>query len=361
MSSTTLPSFIRTIDNSFTQTWFDMQATAADNILNSTVVWALLKMKGCFKPQRGSRVIERTVRYKVGPTPIAVAKGDTLPSGETETRTAAFWNYRRAVATHIQRDLMDDTENAGKYQIVNYVSSRTEEATDALKQKYEGDVLRAHVPDESGKEMQGLVDLVPPPATRTTGTYGNVARCSLYTTSVVNGITTDVPDPIAVNPWYTPRYQQFTLPMDVNLLSDMKHFFNVVTNQQEPPDIILTSQQIYELYEDWGLDAVQLIGNQKVLDLGFESLRFKGADLTYANAMAPGATLFDGTNAGYSGLTNAMLMLNSKWIDCVFDPGLWFEMTNWKDVPNQTARIAHILARVTIVSDQLRRHGLMYQ
>lgn len=346
----TLPVFQQTIDNQFTDTWYEVRADAADNILNSTVVWALLKMKGCFKEQRGGRLIERTVKYAVGPTPQAVGKGDVLPTGEIETETAAFWRYERAVATHIQRSLFDDTANAGKFQIKSYVTRRTNEAMDALKQKYEGDVLRACVIAETGKEMQGLADMVPPPASRASGTYGGIARPTNY--------TSDVPD--AGNTFWSPRYQTLTLPVEVNLVSDMKNFFNDVTNQQEKPDILLTTQTLYELYEDFGLEAIQFLGNQKLLDLGFESLKFKGADMTYSPNMAASATIYDGSTAGYASQTHAMLFLNSAHIEVIYDPGLWFEMTEWKSIYNQSDRLAHILCRATIISDQLRRHGLLY-
>jgi hypothetical protein len=64
MAVTTLPQFVKTIDNAFTTTWYDIQAQdAADNITQATVVWAALKMRGCFKTQEGGTNIERTVKY----------------------------------------------------------------------------------------------------------------------------------------------------------------------------------------------------------------------------------------------------------------------------------------------------------
>lgn len=348
--ATTLPVFSQTIDNAFTETWYEMRSAAADNILNSTVVWALLKMKGCFESQRGGKLIERTIKYGVGPTPIAVGKGDTLPTGEIETETAAFWRYQRAVATHIQRSLFDDTENAGKFQIKNYVTKRTTEAMDAMKQKLEGDVLRTAVVAETGKEMQGLGDIIPAPGIRATGTFGGIARPTTYSSDL----------PTVGNVWWSPRYKTFNLPVEVNLVSDMRTFFNTVGNQQEMPDTILTTQTLYEMYEDFGLEAIQFLGNQKILNLGFGSLLFKGADLTYSPNMATSATIYDGTSAAYSNQTHAMLFLTSAHIRAIYDPALWFMMTNWKEIYNQSDRLAHIITRVTLICDQLRRQGLLY-
>src|SRR5437870_6951563 len=125
----TLPTFTKAIDNAFTTTWYDIKGEAADNILLATVIWALLKMKGCFKTQMGGNLIERTVKYAV-PTPIAVVKGDVLGQGELENRTAAFWTFRN-VSQHVQRSLLDDTENRGEYRIIDYAADRLEDATEA--------------------------------------------------------------------------------------------------------------------------------------------------------------------------------------------------------------------------------------
>lgn len=352
MGFTTLPSFTKTIDNDFVETWYEMRPDAADNILNATVVTAMLKDKGCFVPQRGGKVISRGVKYAVGPTPIAVAKGDSLPMGEVQTETNAFWNYQRTLAAQIQRSITDDTENAGKFQIKSYIKKRTTECMDALKQRIEGDFFRADVTDESGKNIQGFCSMIPNPLSsgRTTGTYGKIARPSSY--------TSDVPD--GGNTIWSPRYGTLNLPIDTNLVSDMEHFFNVVNNQQEAPDMIWTNQTVYETYAGYGYDAIQMVGNQNILSLGFQTLKFKGADMTYVNAMANAATLFDGSTTGYNGLVSSLLFLNSRRMEVIYDPGLYFDMTEWKSIPNQMERVAHVLVRMTLISDQLRRHGLLY-
>ena len=319
--ATTLPVFTRTIDNAFTTTWYDIKATAVDQILDATVIWALMKMKAMFKTQEGGNLIERTVRYALPPTK-SIKKGSILNQGEYENRTAAFWTFRQ-LSAHVQRSLTDDVANRGRYRIVDYVKARTEDAMDALVQQYERDVLRTEVTDESGQEIQSFNDIVPAYANRATGYYGKIARS---------------------NDWWQPKYLQFTAPKEINLLSNMKEFYNTVGNNQSNPDIIITDKTNYEMYEDFGLDAVQIIGTQKILDLGFETLKFKGKDLIWT----PNITAGD------------MLFLNSRYIEAVYDPAMWFDMTEWKTPPLQLERIAHILCRMNIISTSLRRHGRLY-
>ena len=50
------------LNTQFTETWYEIQAEAIDNILDATPITALLRMKGAFKTQRGSDTITRTIR-----------------------------------------------------------------------------------------------------------------------------------------------------------------------------------------------------------------------------------------------------------------------------------------------------------
>jgi hypothetical protein len=45
----------------------------------------------------------------------------------------------------------------------------------------------------------------------------------------------------------------------------MDNFYNTVGNQQENPDAIWTTKELYELYAAFGLDQVQIVNNSKML------------------------------------------------------------------------------------------------
>ncbi len=331
----TLPTLTETIDTTFTHTWYEIRPAATDNVLNATPIWALLKAKGAFKRQVGGRFIERTIRYQL-PTPVEVQKGDVLGEGEIDTETAAFWEWRY-ISIHVQRSIFDDQKNAGESQIKSYVQTRITAARDALVQEHERDLFNAHVALETGKALQGLNDLVPPVATRNTGTYGKIARPTTYT----NDVPTDG------NTFWSPKYKQYTGPVEQVLVSDMNNLYNTVHNQQIPPDIIITDQATFELYTEYGLDATQIVKNeqnQRLLDLGFDVIQFRGKPMIWTPNVA----------------TNNVLMLTSQFIDVVYDPNMWMAMTEWKPIAKQDTRLAHILSAMNMVSDQPRRHGRLY-
>lgn len=352
MAVTTLPTYSKTIDDTFTQTWYEIRPEAADNILNATVITAWLKSKGCYKPQDGGNTIERSLEYALPPTK-AVGKGDVLGSGETQTRTAAFWDFNRNLSVHIQRSLFGpngDRANRGKFQIVNYVMQRLERATEAMKQQQELDLFNATSTDETGvipsgstsPTMRSLYDLVPSVASRATGTWGGVNRPTAYDNTSTAG---SVDTPTTGNIWWSPKYMCANSDPEVNLLSDFKHFYNVVTDQIETPDGIVTSQNWFEIYLEFGLDQTQIVGSSDLLKLGFATAKYLDADIIWSKNQTADNARF----------------LNSRWIDMVYDPIVWFMLTEWAMIPGQLERIAYILCTQSgPITHQPRRHGLLY-
>lgn len=330
--ATTLPSLTETLDNAFLHTWYQIRPQATDNILRGTPLMALLKEKGCFKKQVGGRLITRTVFYDYV-SPSAVTKGSSLGEGETETETMAVWTWRY-LASPIQRSVFDDQKNSGPDKIRDYVSTKIERARQGFKQKHETDFFNTHVTDETGTAMQGLNDLIPPTATRATGTYGKINRPTNFTLNV----------PDAGNTWWSPKYDSITGPIDVTLVTDMRRAFNTVYANQEKPDAIVTDQTTYELYEEFGTDAAQIMMNgttKKILDLGFDSCQFKGATMIWT----PNIT------------ASNLLYLTTEYLDVVYDPNMWASMSHWKDAGGGKTgeRLAHILTALNVVSDQPRR------
>ncbi len=341
--STTLPQFVKNLDNKFVQTWYDIKKNAIDNVLLATPIWAMLKEHGCFEEQTGSEIITETLRYAVGTPPEFVSKGDTLPMGVTETKTMGIWTFRNLAAS-ITRDLITDSENAGQYKIVDYVAQRLGEARDGLAQQFEVSVLGASTLLETGKGWQSLVDVVPLYANVSgqASTYGGVTRATTYSQiGATNGVFR--PTAGSVNDWWGSAYKQWVSPIEVNLVTDMKIMFNSLTNNQESPNMIVSDQSTYELYEEFGVDKTQIVrsDSRMLLDLGFQNQEFKGMPWVWSPNMG----------------AQEMLMLNLDYIKVKYRKNLWFDMTEWKSIPNQMERLAHILCAGNIISNQLRRHG----
>jgi hypothetical protein len=323
--ATTLPTLTKTIDNTFVTTWYEIRPEAIDNILSASVVWTALKQAGCLKAQDGGDYITRTVRYAL-PSTLAVEKGDVFSQGETETKTMGMWTWRQ-FSGHVQRSVFDDAKNTGKFKIVDYVKSRLQDTRDAMAQQLETYIMAAAVAAgaETGKAPQSLNDLVQLFATYQTGTYGGIARS---------------------NTWWNTKYKQLTAPYAVNLLDDMKNLYNTISAGLESPNLLISDQTLFELYEGFAMDASQIVkeANTMLADLGYDTLKFKGKTMIWsANATA-----------------NHMMFLNTNHLDVVYNSNMWFDTPGWKDIPLQGERIMHILASYNVVSAQVRRHGRLY-
>lgn len=334
--ATTLPTYTRTLDDRFVTTWYEIREEAIDNILDATAIWNALLGSGVATEQVGGEIITRTIRYGQI-TPEQVAKGDVMTSGEPDLETMALWQWKY-LAVNIQRSVFDDQKNAGPSKIKDYVGSRLVAARDGLESKFETDITAAWSSShESDKGIQGMNVMVPELANRSTGNYGNIARPTGYT-------STGVEVPNAGNTWWGSKYLQGTLAnISVDLLDDMKQLYNSLHNNQVAPNLIICTQDIFEIYETFAIDISQIIKDEsgRLADLGFEVLRFKGKPLMWA------AGAIDGD----------VLMVNTDFIEIVYDPMLWFDMTDWKATPLEFDRAAQIMCALNPITTQPRRHG----
>jgi len=115
----TLPVLTRTIDDDFTNTWYEIRAEAIDNILDATVLWLALKEFGCLVTQSGGEFITRTVRHAVKSIQN-IRKGSALTQTEYKGKTMAMWDWAYFLVD-INRSLVDDQKNKGKFRIKSYI------------------------------------------------------------------------------------------------------------------------------------------------------------------------------------------------------------------------------------------------
>ena len=335
---TTLPVLTRTIDNMFVTTWYEIRAEAVDNILDATVLWALLNETGRLTQQVGGEFITRTILHGEQAA-VDIQKGDSLPQGDTELETMAIWT-QKTIASHVQADLFDDQKNAGPSKIKDYVGQKLQAARDGLQQKFETNLLTAFQANETGKILQGFNDMIPPIGDRGAGTYGRITRADTFAADS-NGNT--VPTG-GVNPWWGSIYRAGTeATLETDLLDDMRELYATVHANQSPPKVLITTQRLFGVYEDVAVTASQIIKDETTFlaDLGFEVLRFKGKPIIWTPNMT----------------TDHMLMINTDFVEVVYDPNFWFDMTDFKPIALETKRIAHIVSFANMISDQLRRHG----
>ena len=132
----TLPTLTRTIDDDFTNTWYEIRDDVIDNVLDATVFWAALKYHNCLTPQVGGEFVTRTVSYGEKSTQ-RIQKGTVLKQSTPDLDTMGIWDWRYFVVD-INRSTIDDAKNAGKFRIKSYLARRLEAARNAIVQDLEG-------------------------------------------------------------------------------------------------------------------------------------------------------------------------------------------------------------------------------
>lgn len=340
----TLPTLTRTIDDDFVNTWYEIRPDVMDNVLAATPFWLALNEYGCLKTQVGGEYITRTIGYGTKSTQ-RYSKGLTLTSSEPKLDTMARWDWRFFL-TDVVRSLVDDRKNAGKFKIKDYISRRITNARDCMVQDMETYAMQWGAYYPAPLQFNGLKDICAPSSADTNNAAGG-ASSDTYASGTSNGNID------RTNSWWRNQVKTGTAPASLNLVADMRTFWNTITANQESPNFILTDQTLYEYYEDEVSDKQQIVRSafdKKAADLGFETLTFKGATITWTSKLAP--------TSPPSG--SAMYFLNMNYIECVYDPSCWFDMTEWMFSANQLERVAYIVCMTTgLITDQPRRHGVM--
>jgi len=348
----TLTSLTRELDDDFVNTWYEIRPQVVDNVLEATVFTLALKEYGCLKEQAGGEYgWTDTVGYGEKTTQ-RFKEGSTLKQQIQKLDTMAYLQWR-FFCVDVNRSMIDDSKNMGKYQIKSYIARRLEAARNALVQDGETYLMQWGSYYAAPEQPNGIYDIVAPEtAVSTSGdgsdsdTYdsgtsnGNISRANTWWR---NWVAYDDATESKANFIAGPTNEPYAL----NLVPDMEHFFNCINANQEPPNFIMCKQDIYEAYKDEARDKLQLVRtafNRKAADLGFETATFNGATFTYSSKITG----------------NYVIMLNLNHVVMNYHPNVWFEMTNWKETANQFERVAYIVCMTPgLATAQPRRHGIM--
>ena len=106
----------------------------------------------------------------------------------------------------------------------------------------------------------------------------------------------------------------------------MRTVYNSVSIGSDQPQVIVTTQALYEAYEDSLVDQIRYT-NTEMADAGFMNLMFKGCPITY-DADAP---------------VNTMDFLNFRYLRVVGHSDTWFKNTPFVRPNNRDARTSQIL------------------
>lgn len=295
------------LDNLYTTTWQNMKSTIRDNFFDATPFYFWLRDRGRVETVQGGRFLTEPLSYSENQNVTWITKGGRTSMNDYEFLTVAKFDWRYLVAP-IVRFGIDDQQNRGRNAIMSLMNSKMDNTQNSLVSTLEAALTAAS--GAATNAIDGLQLLVADDPTAA-GEVGSIEQSD------------------AANNWWRNKTNNMTgVSFATSGIERMRTMFNDTMNnlKMDMTDIIVTSQTVYEFYEDAILGFYQT-QNTKLGDAGFQNLEFKGAPMIWS-----------------PNVSQRMYFLNTNFIKFVYDPGMFFEMTAWKAIPEQVNdRVAQIM------------------
>ena len=315
------PTLTENLDNLYTTTWEKRKGVAHDNIFTATPFWFWMKEKCKFRTEEGGRFIMEPLEYAKNDSVSWIGKGGTVSLNDYEFLTESKWDWRYIVASMV-RFGVDDQQNRGKAAIMKLMTRKMDNTDNSLVDTLETATFGA----QSGLSVEGLQNLVPdsPSSSEDAGAV----------------------DPSTYS-WFRNQSHDLTgYSFSVHGVAEMRTMLNECSNNrsQDRPDIIVCGQIPYEYYEDETMEQKQII-NKKLGDAGFQNIEYKGIPLIWSPECSD----------------ERMYFLNTNFIYLVYDPMLNFDMTAWKDIPDQVNdRAAQIIFACAFIVTRKLCQGVIH-
>jgi hypothetical protein len=297
-----------------------------DNIFLKFPFLNWLLSKDRVQHEDGGTYIMEHLLYGKNSTIKAYSDYEILDTTPQEGITMAQYNWKEYGGT-IAISRAERRKNSGKQRLLGLLDAKTQQAEMSLKDKLTTDLF-ANITATPAKAIDGIfLHASNTPSTTTLGS--------------VSGLTYS---------WWR-NYQADVGAYANNLEDKLRTGYNSASaGGADFPDGVLCSQTAYEYYESLGVGGKRFVNEQKTLNLGFEVLQYKGADMFWDGGMA--------SNVPATG--ESIVLLNSGAIRLVIDSESDFVTTDFIEPENQTATVAKILAMLNLVTNNRRKLGLLH-
>lgn len=269
-----------------------------DNVFTARPLTYFLMEKGRLRMDDGGTKIVEPLVYGQNSTVASYSGYDTISLTAQAGISAAEFDWKQYAAS-IAISGIEEAKNNGESAILNLLEAKIMQAEESMREGF-NQMFFGDGTGNSGKNWNGL---------------GNIVEVG----NVVGGI--DGAD--AANGWWN-SYEENTA--GALTLAQMNTAYNSVSNGNDHPDMVLTSQTLYEKYESL-LQPQLRYTDTKTADAGFQNLLFKSAPVTY-DVHAPAGTMF---------------FLNSKYLTLVGHSQKWFSQTEFVRPENMDAQYALIM------------------
>lgn len=283
-----------------------------DNIFTARPLTYFLMDKGRIRMLDGGTKIVEPLIYGSNSTVASYSGYDTIALTAQDGITAAEYDWKQYAAS-IAISGIEEAKNNGEAAILNLLEAKVMQAEESMREGFNV-MFFGDGTGNSGKNWNGLGNLV-----EASGTVGGINRAT------------------AGNEYWR-SYEENTA--GALTLAQMNTAYNSVSVGNDHPDMVLTTQALYEKYESL-LQPQLRYTDTKTADAGFQNLLFKAAPVTYDVHCTAGVVYF----------------LNSKYLSLVGHSGKWFSQTEFVRPENLDAKYALIMCYGNLTCRNAKRQG----
>ena len=283
-------------DNLLTTTLANYRSTLTDNVFTARPLTYKLMEGGRIRMLNGGTKIVEPLIYGQNSTVGSYSGYETLSLTPQEGISAAEFEWKQYAAS-IAISGIEEAKNNGEQEIINLLEAKIMQAEESMRESF-NQMFFADGTGNSSKDWNGLGNLVE---------SGN-------TVGGINSTTYS---------WWSSQEENTATALT---LAQMSSLYNSVSVGNDHPDLLLTTQTLFEKYE--ALLQPQLrYTDTKTADAGFQNLLFKAAPVMYDTGCTAGVFFF----------------LNSKYLTLCGHSAKWFQQTEFIRPEDLDARYALIM------------------
>lgn len=317
-----------TYDSLISTTLKNYSRVLRDNVFNAFPFLKWLMAKGRVQYEDGGTHIVEHLLYGKNTTVKFFAGYEMQDTTPQEGITIALYDWKELGGT-LTISRAERRKNSGKHRLINLLQAKTTQLEQSLKDLMT-QKLFADITDEPSKDVTGLFLICS--SSPSTTTVGNVS-----------GVTYS---------WWR-NYQVSVGAYGANLTDKLRTGFNTVAKGGGVsgfPNAVLCSQTAYEYYESLGETQKRFVNEKMSMDLGFNVLTYKGADMFWDPGIA--------SDVPETGET--MVLLNSEHIRLVIDKESDFVMGEQQEPDNQFCTVAKEVAMLNLTCNNRSKLGLLH-
>jgi hypothetical protein len=284
-----------------------------DNVFSARPLTYWLSDKGRIRTETGGTKIVEQLIYGQNSTVASYSDYETLSLTPQEGISAAEYDWKQYGAS-IAISGIEQAKNNGEHAIIDLLEAKIMQAEESMREGF-NQMFYGDGTGNSGKNWNGL---------------GNIIE-SGNTLGGINSATGQG------NDWWR-SYEENTA--GALTLLQMATAYNSVSVGNDHPDLILTTQTLFEKYESL-LQPQLRYTDTKTADAGFQNLLFKSAPIMY-DVHAPAGTMY---------------FINSKYLKLVGHSDKWFAQTDFVRPENQDAMFALIMCYGNLVCSNRAKQG----